>query len=261
MSYSLTFQFNMLLLIQWILVAANVVIVTQSSAAIEYENPIDRMHALEEEISDRMKELDSLIPETIRDEIIALECPGGFWNLSDDAQRWISQNSVLTREVDIKFQRELERYPLLQNAPDLWRMFFETYWRHLKGLPLDFRSQLEDVELYWAESNIPNQNRAPEGGGEIDWAWRLKVNERRHGITHVGVDLATRRFVCYEHGRGLFYPEGNLLERIRGEIVQNPDRLHRPIGGRAIGEWRTDEERNEDDQKQESQGGQETEPL
>jgi hypothetical protein len=59
--------------------------------------------------------------------------------------------------------------------------------------------------------------------GRIDWIWTLEEKSRPHGVMHVGIEVERRNFVCYERSLGIYFPEGDKLERIYREIVQNSE--------------------------------------
>ena len=76
--------------------------------------------------------------------------------------------------------------------------------------------------LRYRESKKPNIQYSPDGKNSISWLWQLKVDTREYGCLHVGIDEVKRNFLCYEADVGLYYPEGETLERIYCEIIQDP---------------------------------------
>ena len=105
---------------------------------------------------------------------------------------------------------------------DMSGVILETFWCKRHGKDLRIEERVDYYNAYWQETKEPEIEVAPEGKGKIRWIWKLEVPSRPHGILHVGMDLKTRRFVCFEHATGIYYPEGAVLERIRTEIVQDP---------------------------------------
>jgi hypothetical protein len=109
------------------------------------------------------------------------------------------------------------------HADDISAVILDTFWckRHQKDLRIEER--VAYYKAYWQEQKDPDIEFAPEGKGKIRWIWKLEVPSRLHGVLHVGMDLKSRRFVCFEHTTGIYYPEGSVLERVYTEIVQNPE--------------------------------------
>lgn len=116
------------------------------------------------------------------------------------------------------------------HADDMSSAVLGTFWCKRHGKDLRIEERVADYKAYWQEEKRPGIGVAPEGKGKIQWIWKLEVSSRPHGVLHVGMDLKTRRFLCFEHQTGIFYPEGAVLERIRAEIVQNPDMAGSQVG-------------------------------
>lgn len=108
------------------------------------------------------------------------------------------------------------------HADDMSSVILETFWCMRHGKELRVKERAADYRAYWQEQKVPEVEVAPKGGGKINWIWMLEVPSRPHGILHVGIDLKTRHFICFEHEKGIYYPDGITLERIRAEIVQEP---------------------------------------
>ena len=140
-----------------------------------------------------------------------------------------------------KIGEALDEFSELKTGDDCRSLVYQTFRRYVKGLPLELNWQLADTQLYWDERSEPQQSESPEGGGLIEWFAKLDVVERQHGVVHVGLDVNTRRFLCYELGKGLYYPEGVMLERIRGQVVQDSFNNSIPIDGRTLGDWKEKE--------------------
>jgi hypothetical protein len=108
------------------------------------------------------------------------------------------------------------------HADDMSSVILEAFWCKRHGKELRIKERAADYRAYWQEQKGPEVEVAPKGGGKINWIWRLEVPSRPHGVLHVGMDLKTRHFICYEHKKGIYYPDGPTLERIMAEIVQDP---------------------------------------
>jgi hypothetical protein len=142
-------------------------------------------------------------------------------HLDLDAQKWLHQNFCMA--PDMKMGANFEKLDEIKMGDDVYLILSDTFWCRVKGKPIELRKRIDSVGLYWKETTRPLIKVAPEGRGGIDWRWKLDISTRPHGTMHVGLDTKTQRFICYEHTVGLYYPEGDVLNRIRAEIVQDPD--------------------------------------
>jgi|GEM_PF-2120124 len=110
----------------------------------------------------------------------------------------------------------------------------EAFWHKLHKRPYDFKNRITELVIYWRENRTPDVKISPLGMGKIEWIWKLNVNSRVNGVMHVGMDTIKRTFICYEYGVGAYFPEGETLERIYREIVQEPDMARDHIGKNRI---------------------------
>jgi len=162
------------------------------------------------------------MPAAVRREIVECDSPDGLRDMSLESKKWLHDN--LSQIFDEEAIPLIESLDELKVGDDLFQLLSETFWCRVKEKPIDLDKRIKDIGLYWKETTKPSVEHAPIGKGAIDWFWKLDVKSRPHGTLHVGIDVETRRFLCYEHTIGIYYPEGITLERIRAEIVQDPQR-------------------------------------
>ena len=142
-----------------------------------------------------------------------------FQTGSESSQIWIHQNfSQFRDDGDIKVALKFE---VLKMPDAISQILTQTFWCKVHGQAYFLNDKLKSIGAYWKERECPKVKLSPLGGGKIEWYWQLDSHERPDGILHVGVDLKTRMFLCYEINKGIYFPTGMVLERIRSEIVQN----------------------------------------
>jgi hypothetical protein len=181
---------------------------------------------LEEELIDMVKRIDKqgLIPSDVAE------------NLKDKTKMW--------SEFPVKSQAWLlEDLPSVLTNPKITELYSKLDWEHhfgnevvrldlflaiMRGQEFDILQKLRSIKLSQLELRRPKQDLTPIGSNKIVWIWRLNVEGREHGILHVGIDVKTRNFICYEYPVGIYYPEGDVLQRIHTTIVQD-DREYRLI--------------------------------
>jgi hypothetical protein len=110
---------------------------------------------------------------------------------------------------------------VLKSGDDVFKVFGVSFLYYVKKERFDLSEIVADIDLYWKEEARPEMKVVPGEEAPIIWAWKLEVDTRPHGRLHVGINSSNRRFVCFELGRSFFYPEGDVLDRIRVEIVQS----------------------------------------
>lgn len=196
------------------------------------------------ELEDRTKLFyDGLIkqmPDLVRQKIFACETPEGMDDLSPEIQIWLQENVDLTRNLDFAEILNKLHLTILNRGQNLiggnfGEIFNRAFWRCLHNKPLEFEEEVRNNVIHVMENSTPDVKYSPQGKGEIEWLWKLPVKERLHGVLHVGIDLKKRTFICYERSIGVYFPEGETLERIYREIVQNPDNAGSHIGiGRKV---------------------------
>lgn len=170
----------------------------------------------------------AIMPNKVRLELSTCPSPHELGKISADSQLWIKEHlhQINEPEIALLFDKVYE----IRCFDDVYQVASVAFWRRANGKPLDLEARIEEIELYHKESQEPSIRFAPVGGGEVMWMWKLPVNSRPYGVLHIGIDTNTRRFLCYEQTKGLYYPEGEVLERIRAEIVQEPLMAGRHLG-------------------------------
>lgn len=171
------------------------------------------------------------MPADVRLELTNLNSVNELMRVSLKSQKWLHDN--LNQMDDLEAAKDLASFKELHTGDDLYKLLSETFWCRLKGRPIELENKIRLIGLYWKENAKPVAPLAPEGKGVVDWIWKLNIKTRPDGILHVGIDTKSRRFLCYEHTIGLYYPEGAVLERIRAEIVQEPK-----MAGKFLGKGR-----------------------
>jgi hypothetical protein len=187
---------------------------------IKFENAIKISH----------DQLIKIIPNEFREKVLNLKSKEDFYKLEYNVQIWIQDKVINTADVNISepFNVLQKRHNL--HSDDYHSILLESFINRINSKELKLDDDIYRYALYWQENVDPPYKISPEGGGKINWIWKISSNERNDGIIHVGVDNISRRFICYEWNKGVYYPEGDSLERIRAEIVQNPNRAGMHIG-------------------------------
>lgn len=168
------------------------------------------------------------IPEAVRLELLKFDSYNRLNTATANTQLWLHEN--FSQMDDKEIADILLNFDELRGGDDVFKLVSEGFWCRLKGKPLEFEARISLTGTYWKENDRPNINLAPVSRGSIEWIWKLDVPERTFGVLHVGIDLKTRVFVCFENTVGIYYPEGDILERIRAEIIQNPAMAGTRIG-------------------------------
>lgn len=158
------------------------------------------------------------VPAGVRRGVIDCESASDFVKLPEKSQIWLDDN--LDHQIFFEFTNMLSSLPEIHHGGDIRAILKKSFWCRLKGLPYNLNEEIGLIDLYWKEVKKPSVVYSPLGKGKVNWAWRLEIKSRPHGIIHVGMDTKSRRFLCYDRTIGVFYPEGLLLDRIRTEIVR-----------------------------------------
>lgn len=170
------------------------------------------------------------MPENIHNELLGIKSFDDFYKLSESTQIWVEQNVSQVRDVEISNIFTNFTNVSYLHGDDVSKILRETFILKVGNKKLDLKNKIEMSMIYWIEQSIPIFNASPEGNGKITWIWKLPTKERKLGVIHVGLDDKSRRFICYERNRGIYYAEGEILERIRAEIVQNTDMASGRVG-------------------------------
>lgn len=156
-------------------------------------------------------------------EINSVESSAGLIDLNIETLKWMSVNLYPEGDKALELKKRLGRLDALKKQNDLELFLRESFWSKVKGLDFHIAARLEDFETYWKESTTPNISVVPGTDEKLEWIWKLPVTTRQNGIIHVGLVIVSRKFICFEQNRGIYYPTGATLEKVRAEIVQNPD--------------------------------------
>lgn len=165
----------------------------------------------------------SLAPDLLKTEILKADSPNDIEDLSSESIEWIEAKLTAQRDVELNkaFVAVLKWSNL--NGADADSIIRETFWDFAHGKPFQLASKISELIINSIEMKPPDIRFSPSGHGEIDWNWKLLSTRRKSGILHVGIDLKKRTFVCYERDLGVYFPEGETMDRIYTEIVQDPE--------------------------------------
>jgi hypothetical protein len=150
--------------------------------------------------------------------------PTDFSKTSEKTIAWLEQNLNYENDVDLlKAVKVVEKFSKI-HAVDVEGVVWGAFWEYLHKQRLKLPDKVANYIILWREENSPNIKLSPNGLGEINWLWKLpSTRKRKYGILHVGIDLKKRTFICFESDIGLYFPEGETMERIYTEIVQEPN--------------------------------------
>lgn len=167
------------------------------------------------------------MPDDIKNQVLKMDKFDNMANVPPESQSWLEQvpffvgSTELARSVD-KVLEMLGRTGDRIHGEDMEQILKKAFWCRLHGKPFDLEETIKDYVIYWREHAIPNVEFSPQGQNEIRWIWRLPIKDRPHGILNVGLDVKKRTFICFDRKVGVFFPEGEIMERIYREIVQVP---------------------------------------
>lgn len=181
------------------------------------------LEGLKEKLGNHWKGVIKNMPPRFLAEIKSVESSTGLNDLNIETLKWMSINLYPDGDEVLGLQTMLGQIDALKNQNDLELFLRESFWSKVKGRDFNIVNRLEDFETYWKESTTPDKNVVPGTDEKLEWIWKLPVETRRNGILHVGLVTASRKFICFEQDRGIYYPVGDTLEKIRADIVQNPD--------------------------------------
>lgn len=185
----------------------------------------ESMDALSDRISRYLEGVCKTMPESVKDEIVKTSLED-LPNVSEKSLDWVRDHIDLGTEIDpelLKAFRDVIKWSGIRgdDIPAILRLAFHA---HLHEREFFISDSISDRIIGWRETSTPEVKYSPSGQGEINWAWKLEsTKKRKHGVLHVGIDLKKRTFICYESDVGLYFPEGETMERIYREIVQEPD--------------------------------------
>jgi len=177
---------------------------------------------LSDELSKHNQRVSDEMPDDVRDDIIKNE--GKMLSLSEESSKWISDNLVHSLDDGLSESIDAVVKWSAIHDDDRHAIVINSFGKHVINQPFVLFDEISNYLMYWRENRTPNVQFSPNGLGRINWVWSLSVNKRKFGQLHVGIDEVKRTFICYESDVGLYFPEGETMERIYTEIVQNPER-------------------------------------
>jgi hypothetical protein len=184
-----------------------------AEAIDEVEN---KMNAFHDVVSKGM-------PNHIRLEVLGCDTVDKIDLLPAESQLWLHKNVQSLGDLDVGEALERISKELTFHMGDCSTLALESFWSRLKNIPYNYHLFFVQAAIRWRENERPTITNSPQGMGRIDWIWTLEEKSRPHGVMHVGIEVERRNFVCYERSLGIYFPEGDKLERIYREIVQNPE--------------------------------------
>lgn len=163
-----------------------------------------------------------LVPESVKAEILRIKATDLF-DMTEKSMEWAEKYLVCERDVALtKAFQSVTKWSKI-SGDDVSAIVRVTFWEYVHQKEFQLPVKITHYMLNCRETNLPSVKFSPNGHGEIGWYWRLFSKRRDSGILHVGIDLKKRTFICYESDIGLFFPEGDTMERIYTEIVQEPE--------------------------------------
>lgn len=160
------------------------------------------------------------LPKELR---AAIEKPGftNYFELPEELGERFQFYLMSGENLRVHFGK-LYRWCKIHSDDGAWIMW-ESLLDYINKRDFELDAQIAKHMLIYRENTHPEFALSPNGQGKIHWAWRLPTDKRKYGIIHVGIDEKKRTFLCYECGVGIYFPEGDVMERIYTEIVQDPD--------------------------------------
>jgi hypothetical protein len=167
------------------------------------------------------------IPEDVRNELSKCKDQGDILKSPDYVQKWVNENisyfsDVETAQAFNRLTEDVLKSGDYIDGDAISQILELSFLSMLNGKPFDLNKSITDTVAYWRENRTPNIKFSPQGLGKIQWTWKIRELTRYEGVIHVGLDIKKRTFICYEYGKGLYFPEGDIMERIYSEIVQDP---------------------------------------
>jgi hypothetical protein len=161
------------------------------------------------------------LPKEIRLQLLSCETFESISSIPMSSQLWLGQNAG---HIDENVAQSINavRKHITCHGDAFNSMMKEAFWCRIHNKPFDFFLDLYSAVISWKENHKPAAEHSPNGLGRIDWIWKLDSKDRLNGVMHVGIDVKKRNFVCFERNLGVYFPEGDKLERIYEEIVQDP---------------------------------------
>ncbi|SHI70174.1 hypothetical protein SAMN02745181_0686 [Rubritalea squalenifaciens DSM 18772] len=199
----------------------------------------ETLESLGHALSAYHKKLIEEMPEKVRFHLSSIEKPKSIHDLkNEDSIRWIHHHvslgpdEGLSKKMD-ELMSDLAVSGDKLHGDDVASIYESSFFALWNKDNFDLEKSIVKSAIYWRENSDPPHRLSPDGLNVIEWNWKLDVKSRESGVLHVGIDEKKRTFICYEYTVGLYFPEGETLERIYREIVQDPD-----MAGQFLGKGR-----------------------
>lgn len=164
------------------------------------------------------------MPEAVKRDMLACQEPVEMRALPPESALWYAENRSTPQRVKAgrafdELARGFQLRGDMLHYEDTGAMMDESLWSRLRRKPFDLTEEIPYYVIYWRETMQPPVEKSPLGGDEIEWNWKFEIKDRLHGVLHVGIEKKKRTFICYDRMRGVYFPEGDLLDRIYRDIV------------------------------------------
>jgi hypothetical protein len=210
-----------------------------ANAEIDVNLKKETLESLNNSISRYHKKLIEKMPDKVRSHLSSIEKPKSVYELKDaDSIRWVHDHvktgadEELIKKID-ELMSDLAASGDKLHGDDIASIFESSFFALWNKEDFNLEESIVKSAISWREKSTPSQQLSPNGLNPIEWRWQLSVESREGGVLHVGIDEKKRTFICYECTVGLYFPEGETLERIYREIVQEPD-----MAGQFVGKGR-----------------------
>jgi len=205
------------------------------------------LESLDKSMSSYHKKLIGNMPDKVRLHLSSLVKPKSIYDLKDaDSIRWIHDNVKAGADDDLikaidGLISDLAMSGDKLHGDEVASIFESSFFALWNKEDFNLEESIVKNAISWREESTPPQRLSPDGLNLIEWRWQLDVESREGGVLHVGIDEKKRTFICYEYTVGLYFPEGETLERIYREIVQDPN-----MAGQFVGKGRKQHGRGTD---------------
>ncbi len=196
----------------------------------------ETLDSVDHALSRYHKKLIEEMPDKVRLHLSSIEKPNSIHDLKDeDSIRWIHHHVRLGPDEDCDKRIDELRTDLAVsgdklNGGDIVSICERAFFARWNKEKFNLEESIVKIAHYWRENSDPPHRLSPDGLNLIEWNWKLDVKSREGGVLHVGIDEKKRTFICYDYTVGLYFPEGETLERIYREIVQDPEKAGQFVG-------------------------------
>jgi len=212
------------------------IIASGSGAELAVNLQKETLGLLDKSISTYQNKAIDKMPDKVRAYLVSIAKPESIHDLDNrDSILWIDTYIVRGRDEDLKESIDKLISDLAfsgdkLHGDDVSSILQKAFFSSWNKEDFNLENSIRNHAIYWREHSKPTARVSPNGQNPIDWIWELEVKSREHGVIHVGIDEKKRTFICYEYPVGLYFPEGETMERIYREIVQVPDMASHYIG-------------------------------